>query len=257
MKMSEMLQQKSICDSKKNANLMEHDKKYLPQLMAEKDSIHPSFVHASRLINCEIDQLKNSEEEKALKLHDQNEFDQMKLVDLGRGKMTRVECRIKIPVDEYPGVNLVGKIIGTGGSTIQHISRLTQTTILVEGKGSLRDSKRAEELCARGDEKWAHLRLPLHVKICSTAAVHDAYMRVGQACSEIIQLIESEDENIENSPRSSQHVSYGNSRWSSSQGFQRKREFYYREQYESNPQGYMPPGPDRCGLPPRIPWCPY
>jgi hypothetical protein len=35
-----------------------HDSKYLPELMAEKDSIDASFVHAVRLITKEIETIQ-------------------------------------------------------------------------------------------------------------------------------------------------------------------------------------------------------
>ena len=56
--------------------------------------------------------------------------------------MPKVECMIKVPAEEFPSVNFVGRLIGPGGATLKGIQELTNTRIAVLGKGSQRDKKK-------------------------------------------------------------------------------------------------------------------
>ena len=59
--------------------------------------------------------------------------------------MPKVESVLKVPVDIYPQVNFVGRIIGPGGSTLKGIQEVTQTRISILGKGSQRDKKKVQQ----------------------------------------------------------------------------------------------------------------
>lgn len=173
----------------------DNDTKYLPELQAEKDSIDPSFVHAGRLLESEITKLKSpkndSKEENGGNTTNYTESD---FVDCFAQKMPKIECYIKVPANEYPAVNFVGRLIGPGGSTLKGIQEITRTRIAVLGKGSQRDKKKAEEMAESGDPKWAHMKLPLHVKISAVGPVDQCYMGVGRACTEIMKLLQVDDE---------------------------------------------------------------
>jgi len=161
----------------------ETDVKLLSELTAEKEKLDPTCLHSIRLLDEEIKRLKSPNVD--------NEKD---LVDTHDDKPSKVKCLIKLPVEKYPKVNFVGKLIGPGGAILKGIQEMTGTRIAVLGKGSQRDKKKAEELAASGDPKWAHMNLPLHVKICAFAPVTQAYFRVGQACNEIVKLIQVDEE---------------------------------------------------------------
>lgn len=63
-------------------------------------------------------------------------------------KFPKIMCNIKIPVDQYPGVNFIGRLIGPGGSTLKGIQEVTHTRIAILGKGSIRDKKMVSlQLC--------------------------------------------------------------------------------------------------------------
>ena len=58
----------------------------------------------------------------------------------------KIECHLKIPVENFPGVNFVGKILGPGGSTLKRVQESTNTGIAILGKGSQRDDKKVQFL---------------------------------------------------------------------------------------------------------------
>uniref|UniRef100_A0A8B9MYS5 KHDRBS Qua1 domain-containing protein n=1 Tax=Accipiter nisus TaxID=211598 RepID=A0A8B9MYS5_9AVES len=70
--------------------------KYLPELMAEKDSLDPSFVHAMRLLADEIEKFQGSEGKK--------EDEEKKYLDVISNKNIKLSERVLIPVKQYPKV---------------------------------------------------------------------------------------------------------------------------------------------------------
>ncbi|XP_039270825.1 uncharacterized protein LOC120345439 [Styela clava] len=160
------------------------DSKYLPELMAEKDNIDSSYIHALRLMKEEIERIKNP-------LKSQSKDSAKTLIDVDTGNMQKVEIDIKVPTEKHPRINFVGRLIGPGGSTMKGIQEVTGTKIAVLGKGSVRerDRKKAEELHAQNDPKYAHLAYPLHVHISAYAPLPQAYISIGRACAEIQKLL--------------------------------------------------------------------
>nr|XP_023700505.1 KH domain-containing, RNA-binding, signal transduction-associated protein 2 isoform X4 [Paramormyrops kingsleyae] len=72
---------------------MDQDK-YLPELMAEKDSLDPSFVHAMRLLAEEIEKYEGDELRK--------DGDVKKYLDVISNKNIKLSERVLIPVQQYP-----------------------------------------------------------------------------------------------------------------------------------------------------------
>uniref|UniRef100_A0A8C0J964 KHDRBS Qua1 domain-containing protein n=2 Tax=Testudinidae TaxID=8487 RepID=A0A8C0J964_CHEAB len=72
--------------------------KYLPELMAEKDSLDPSFVHAMRLLAEEIEKFQGSDGKK--------EDEEKKYLDVISNKNIKLSERVLIPVKQYPKVLL-------------------------------------------------------------------------------------------------------------------------------------------------------
>uniref|UniRef100_A0A8C6E0F2 KHDRBS Qua1 domain-containing protein n=1 Tax=Moschus moschiferus TaxID=68415 RepID=A0A8C6E0F2_MOSMO len=70
------------------------EEKYLPELMAEKDSLDPSFVHASRLLAEEIEKFQGSDVK--------NEDEEEKYLDVISNKNIKLSERVLIPVKQYP-----------------------------------------------------------------------------------------------------------------------------------------------------------
>ncbi|NP_998400.1 KH domain-containing, RNA-binding, signal transduction-associated protein 1b [Danio rerio] len=158
---------------------MESENKYLPQLLAERDSLDPSFTHAMKLISAEIEKIEKGDTEK----------DTESYLDLFTMKNIKLKERILIPVKQYPKFNFVGKILGPQGNTIKRLQEETGAKISVLGKGSMRDKNKEEELRKNGEPKYAHLSMELHVFIEVFAPVPDAYMRMAHAMEEIKKFL--------------------------------------------------------------------
>jgi len=166
----------------------------LSQLISERDSIanNEALIHSSRLLESEIERIKNKDDKKpSPKKYDETDF-----IDTYSQKMPKVESVLKVPVDIYPQVNFVGRIIGPGGSTLKGIQEVTQTRISVLGKGSQRDKKKAEELVTSGDPKFLHMQFPLHIRISAIGPIDQAHHCVGRACAEIIKLLQVDEEDL-------------------------------------------------------------
>ncbi|XP_050795754.1 KH domain-containing, RNA-binding, signal transduction-associated protein 3 [Gopherus flavomarginatus] len=67
------------------------DEKYLPELMAEKDSLDPSFTHALRLVNQEIEKFQKGEGK-----------EEEKYIDVVINKNMKLGQKVLIPVKQFP-----------------------------------------------------------------------------------------------------------------------------------------------------------
>ncbi|KAM9320801.1 KH domain-containing, RNA-binding, signal transduction-associated protein 1 [Gastrophryne carolinensis] len=160
---------------------MESENKYLPELMAEKDSLDPSFTHAMSLLDSEIDRLKKGGEPK--------KEDADPYLDLFSHKNIKLKERVLIPVKVYPKFNFVGKILGPQGNTIKRLQEETGAKISVLGKGSMRDKAKEEELRKGGDPKYCHLNMDLHVFIEVFGPPCEAYTRMAHAMEEVKKFL--------------------------------------------------------------------
>ncbi|XP_063275310.1 LOW QUALITY PROTEIN: KH domain-containing, RNA-binding, signal transduction-associated protein 1 [Prinia subflava] len=160
---------------------MEPENKYLPELMAEKDSLDPSFTHAMQLLTAEIEKIQKGEAAK--KEEEQN------YLDLFSHKNMKLKERVLIPVKQYPKFNFVGKILGPQGNTIKRLQEETGAKISVLGKGSMRDKAKEEELRRGGDPKYAHLHMELHVFIEVLGPPCEAYALMAHAMDEVKKFL--------------------------------------------------------------------
>ncbi|KAK0153015.1 KH domain-containing, RNA-binding, signal transduction-associated protein 3 [Merluccius polli] len=156
------------------------DSKYLPELLAEKDSLDSSFTHAMKLISAEIERVQKGET-----LKDEKET----YLDLFATRNLKLKERVLIPTKQYPRVNFVGKILGPQGNTIKRLQEETGAKISVLGKGSMRDKNKEEELRKGGEAKYAHLSMELHVFIEVTAPIPEAYLRMAHAMDEVKKFL--------------------------------------------------------------------
>ncbi|XP_011614545.1 KH domain-containing, RNA-binding, signal transduction-associated protein 1a [Takifugu rubripes] len=157
------------------------DTKYLPELLAEKDSLDSSFTHAMKLISAEIERIQKGETKK--------EPEKETYLDLFATKNLKLKERVLIPTKQYPKVNFVGKLLGPQGSTIKRLQEETGAKISVLGKGSMRDKNKEEELRKGGEAKYAHLAMELHVFIEVTAPIPEAYLRMAHAMDEVKKFL--------------------------------------------------------------------
>ncbi|XP_066573444.1 KH domain-containing, RNA-binding, signal transduction-associated protein 1b isoform X1 [Amia ocellicauda] len=163
---------------------MENESKYLPELLAEKDSLDSSFTHAMKLVSAEIERIQKGEPKKE---------DEDTYLDLFSHKNVKLKERVLIPVKQYPKFNFVGKILGPQGNTIKRLQEETGAKISVLGKGSMRDKVKEEELRKGGEPKYAHLSMELHVFIEVFAPVPEAYLRMAHAMEEVKKFLIPQD----------------------------------------------------------------
>ncbi|XP_036772170.1 KH domain-containing, RNA-binding, signal transduction-associated protein 2 [Manis pentadactyla] len=157
------------------------EEKYLPELMAEKDSLDPSFVHASRLLAEEIEKFQGSDGKK--------EDEEKKYLDVISNKNIKLSERVLIPVKQYPKFNFVGKLLGPRGNSLKRLQEETGAKMSILGKGSMRDKAKEEELRKSGEAKYAHLSDELHVLIEVFAPPGEAYSRMSHALEEIKKFL--------------------------------------------------------------------
>ncbi|XP_038656592.1 KH domain-containing, RNA-binding, signal transduction-associated protein 2 [Scyliorhinus canicula] len=154
--------------------------KFLPELMAEKDTLDPSFVHAVRLLTEEIEQSQDdstkSEEEK-------------QYLDVISNKNIKLAERVLIPVKQYPKFNFVGKLLGPRGNSLKRLQEETGAKMSILGKGSMRDKAKEEELRKSGEAKYAHLGDDLHVLIEVFVPAGEAYSRMSHALEEVKKFL--------------------------------------------------------------------
>uniref|UniRef100_A0AAQ4R1L7 KH RNA binding domain containing, signal transduction associated 3 n=1 Tax=Gasterosteus aculeatus aculeatus TaxID=481459 RepID=A0AAQ4R1L7_GASAC len=152
--------------------------KYLPELMAEKDTLDPSFQHSLRLLDQEIEKIQKDEEK-----------EEEKFIDVVINKNMKLGQKILIPVKQFPKFNFVGKLLGPRGNSLKRLQEDTLTKMSILGKGSMRDKEKEEELRQSGEAKYHHLNEDLHVLIEVFAPPAEAYARMGHALEEIKKFL--------------------------------------------------------------------
>ncbi|KAM5256030.1 KH domain-containing, RNA-binding, signal transduction-associated protein 2 [Ctenodactylus gundi] len=185
------------------------EEKYLPELMAEKDSLDPSFVHAQRLLAEEIEKFQGSDGKK--------EDEEKKYLDVISNKNIKLSERVLIPVKQYPKFNFVGKLLGPRGNSLKRLQEETGAKMSILGKGSMRDKAKEEELRKSGEAKYAHLSDELHVLIEVFAPPGEAYSRMSHALEEIKKFLVP-DYNDEIRQEQLRELSYLNGSEDSSRG---------------------------------------
>ncbi|XP_041866510.1 KH domain-containing, RNA-binding, signal transduction-associated protein 2 isoform X2 [Melanotaenia boesemani] len=158
-----------------------HPEKCLPELVAEKNSLDPSFVHAVRLLEEEIEKHEGDELRK--------DGDTKKYLDIISNKNIKLSERVLIPVQQYPKFNFVGKLLGPRGNSMKRLQEETGVKMSILGKGSMRDKGKEEELRKSGEAKYAHLSNDLHVLIEVFAPPGEAYSRMSHALEEIKKFL--------------------------------------------------------------------
>ncbi|XP_016071585.1 PREDICTED: KH domain-containing, RNA-binding, signal transduction-associated protein 3 isoform X3 [Miniopterus natalensis] len=131
------------------------EEKYLPELMAEKDSLDPSFTHALRLVNQGSFSVPNfvdsSNYAKEIEKFQKGEGkDEEKYIDVVINKNMKLGQKVLIPVKQFP---------------------------------------KEEELRKSGEAKYFHLHDDLHVLIEVFAPPAEAYARMGHALEEIKKFL--------------------------------------------------------------------
>ncbi|GIX68679.1 KH domain-containing, RNA-binding, signal transduction-associated protein 2 [Caerostris darwini] len=155
---------------------------YVNQLIKEQESLNSQSSHAYKLLQQEIDRVRNSESGEDCPRKDNQ-------IVVHTGKQLRLKVKVHIPVEEHPNFNFVGKLLGPKGSSLQQLQEITQTRMAILGRGSMRDKRKEEELRTNGDPKYAHLNDELHVEVSAYAPPAEAYRRVSVAFVELQRFL--------------------------------------------------------------------
>jgi len=110
-------------------------------------------------------------------------------VDVLTSKKTKVRTKVDIPVEAYPNVNFVGKLLGPAGKTLKTVQEQTNTKMSILGSGSLRNPEKEQELLNSGDPKYNHLRDRLHLQIDSIGNPSEAYYNISYALAEVKKVM--------------------------------------------------------------------
>ncbi|PAA76889.1 hypothetical protein BOX15_Mlig009776g4, partial [Macrostomum lignano] len=108
----------------------------------------------------------------------------MDMIDVVNNRKCKVRCRIAIPQDNFPGFNFVGKLLGSGGSTLKKLQEDCNVKMAILGRGSMRDPQKEQEAFESGDPKYQHLKQALHLQIDCVDAPEEAYYRISRAVYE-------------------------------------------------------------------------
>ncbi|XP_037128265.1 KH domain-containing, RNA-binding, signal transduction-associated protein 2 [Syngnathus acus] len=158
-----------------------HQNNYVPELVAEKNTLEPQFGHALRLLAEEIEKHEGDELQK--------DGIMKKYLDIISNKNIKLSERVLIPVQQYPKFNFVGKLLGPRGNSMKRLQEETGVKMSILGKGSMRDKAKEEELRNSGEAKYAHLSHDLHVLIEVFAPPGEAYSRMSHALEEIKKFL--------------------------------------------------------------------
>ncbi|XP_063773605.1 KH domain-containing RNA-binding protein QKI isoform X1 [Pseudophryne corroboree] len=179
---------------------------YLMQLMNDKKlmSSLPNFCgifnHLERLLDEEISRVRKDMYNDTL--NGSNPEKRCTELPDGIGPIVQLQEKLYVPVKEYPDFNFVGRILGPRGLTAKQLEAETGCKIMVRGKGSMRDKKKAvtnmlecsmlalnKEEQNRGKPNWEHLNEDLHVLITVEDAQNRAEMKLRRAVEEVKKLL--------------------------------------------------------------------
>lgn len=87
------------------------------------------------------------------------------------------------------GINIVGRIIGRKGSTLQQIISKYHCRIQVYGRGSKGGSDSESALLNSGHPRYAHFSMPLHAVVTIESSPREAYNRMGNVLDLLNKII--------------------------------------------------------------------
>jgi len=161
----------------------ENSELYLQMLLAERGKLEPfkSVVPlTAELLDAEIERLQIST---GTVTGIPSSF---AYSDTGSEIVKRSE-KIPIPVDNHPGFNFVGRVLGPGGATVKKIESEFKCKILIRGEGSLRS--KSDEEKKKGQPGFEHLNEPLHILVEVTLPEKIAELYLAKARESISSLL--------------------------------------------------------------------
>lgn len=118
----------------------------------------------------------------------QSENPSASLEHIPQRQSIRKRVKLRVPAEQYPDYNFVGRLLGPRGATLKRLERDTGCRIMIRGKGSIRKDKEAE---VRGKPGWEHVfHEPLHVVIEVVDAADDvAAERILLRARELVEML--------------------------------------------------------------------
>lgn len=153
---------------------------YKEELQDELQKTDPNS-HTSRLLTQEIERVEKGDDRKGDR--------SVAFIDVHPDQPQNVKLKVRIPIQEYPRVNFVGKLLGPKGSTLKGLQEETGCKMAVLGRGSMRDKAKEEELRKEGGKKYGHLNDELHVNVEVFAEMTEAYRRLSHAVVELKKFL--------------------------------------------------------------------
>jgi len=95
--------------------------------------------------------------------------------------LVTIEEKVFFPIDQYPGFNFVGRLLGPKGSNLKEFVQTTKTKVSILGKGSSKDRSKEAELLKSDDPEHAHLKEPVHVVISAKGPKVNAHRKMAAA----------------------------------------------------------------------------
>ncbi|CAH3145920.1 unnamed protein product [Porites lobata] len=167
---------------------------YLNELLSDKTTVSKMpkiFLHAERLLDQEINRVRNELFHGVVKNEPDSGFTELQLPSAS-GPRVKLAEKVYAPVKEYPKFNFVGRVIGPRGMTLREVETTTGCKLLVRGKGSMKDKKLEEE--KKGQPNYEHLEEDLHVLISVDDTEDRAKLRLSKAVEKVKDLLQPVDE---------------------------------------------------------------
>lgn len=95
--------------------------------------------------------------------------------------LVTIEEKVFFPIDQYPGFNFVGRLLGPKGANLKEFVQTTKTKVSILGKGSSKDRSKEAELLKSDDPEHAHLKEPVHVIISAKGPKVSAHRKMAAA----------------------------------------------------------------------------
>lgn len=159
---------------------------YLKELYKERGMLPATTPHLNRLLDDEIKRVQE-----ALLQIDSDAVDKFFLITLPppSGAVLAKSKKLFLPVDKYPDLNFIGRIIGPRGLTIRELEADSGCKLYIRGKGSMRNKEKEAQF--RGQSGYEHLDEDLHVQIAVEEAENRVDLMLDRATSLVERLLES------------------------------------------------------------------
>lgn len=97
--------------------------------------------------------------------------------------------KIRIPIEDYPGYNFIGRLLGPRGATLKQLQSETGCRMFIRGRGSLRCNDPQMEHHKSFQAGYEHLREDLHMLIEHDGAESEREEAMGKAEQLVRQLL--------------------------------------------------------------------